>query len=101
MLPNVERVLTEIDEYEILWRDAWNRIELALDSFAKGTSRVHEIVEARLSLITLAPEVFSSSGFEPTRHAAPFTAIGRSMILCIPRIPLCGGFKMGVAMSEP
>src|SRR2546423_629344 len=75
VLPHVERVLTQIDEYEIVWRDAWNRIELALDSFAKGTSRVYEIVEARLSLITLAPEVFSSSGFKPTRHAAPFTAI--------------------------
>jgi hypothetical protein len=30
-----------------------------------------------LSLITLAPEFFSSSGFNPTRHAAPYTAISR------------------------
>jgi len=26
---------------------------------------------------------------------------GRFSILCIPRIPLCGGFRMGVDMSEP
>jgi len=30
-----------------------------------------------LSLITLAPDVFSPSGFKPTRHAFPYTAISR------------------------
>lgn len=75
VLPHVERVLTRTSEYESLWRDAWNRIELALDSFAKGTSHVDEDREAKLSIITLAPEIFSPSGFKPTRHAAPFTAI--------------------------
>jgi Family of unknown function (DUF6687) len=75
VLPQVERVLTKTGEYETLWRDAWERIALALDSFAKGTSRVDEDHEAGLSVITLAPEIFSSSGFKPTRHSAPFTAI--------------------------
>ena len=36
-----------------------------------------ELAEAKISLITLAPEIFSSSGFNPTRHAAPYTAISR------------------------
>src|SRR5215813_4023594 len=75
VLPQVERVLTRIDEYESLWREAWDRIEKALDSFAGGASTVTEDREAKLSLIRLAPEIFSSSGFKPTRHAAPFTAI--------------------------
>jgi len=75
ILPHVERVVTHTGEYEGLWRDAWNRIAAALDSFAKGASRVVEDSEAKLSIVTLAPEIFSPSGFKPTRHSAPFTAI--------------------------
>ena len=75
VLPHVERVLTRTGEFESLWRDAWDRIALALDSFARGSSRVDEDHEARFSVITLAPEIFSVSGFKPTRHSAPFTAI--------------------------
>src|SRR5262249_27755968 len=33
--------------------------------------------EAKLSVVTLAPEIFSPSGFKPTRHTAPFTAISK------------------------
>ena len=75
VLPHVERVLTRTAEYEELWRDSWNRIVTALESFAKGSSRVEEDEESKLSIIILAPEIFSPSGFKPTRHAAPFTAI--------------------------
>jgi len=75
VLPHVERVLTHTSEYESLWRDAWDRIATALDSFAKGASRVEEDGEAKFSLVTLAPEIFSTSGFKPTLHTAPFTAI--------------------------
>ena len=75
VLPHVERVLTHTNDYATLWCDPWNRIALALDSFAKGRSRVDEDREAKISLVTLAPEIFSSSGFKPTRHCAPFTAI--------------------------
>lgn len=75
VLPHVERVLTHTGEYEPLWRDSWSRIETALESFARGTSRAIEDAEARFSLITLAPEIFSPAGFQPARHAAPFTAI--------------------------
>jgi hypothetical protein len=75
VLPHVEQVLTRTNDYASLWCDPWNRIAMALDSFAKGRSRVDEDTEAKLSLVTLAPEIFSSSGFKPTRHCAPFTAI--------------------------
>lgn len=75
VLPHVERVLTKTNDYASLWADPWNRIASALDSFAKGRSRVEEDDEAKISLVTLAPEIFSPSGFKPTRHSAPFTAI--------------------------
>src|SRR6267142_5890228 len=75
VLPHVEKVLTCTNDYASLWCDPWNRIASALDSFAKGRSRVDEDTEAKISLVTLAPEIFSSSGFKPTRHCAPFTAI--------------------------
>jgi len=75
VLPHVERVLTHTDEYESLWRDAWNRIAVALDSFANGSSRVDEDTEAKLSIVTLAPEIFGPSGFQSAFHTAPFTAI--------------------------
>jgi hypothetical protein len=75
VLPEVENLLRRTNDYEPLWRDAWERIETALDSFAKGASSVVENEETKLSIVTLAPDVFSQSGFNPTRHAAPYTAI--------------------------
>ena len=75
VLPEVENVLTKIGDYEHLWRDAWEKVAAALESFERGTSKVDEIPQGNFSLITLAPELFSSSGFNPTRHAAPYTAI--------------------------
>jgi len=75
VLPHVERVMTRIDEFEELWRKSWTRIEAALDSFAKSESRVEENEDAKLSVVTLAPEVFGAIGFDPYHHSAPFTAI--------------------------
>lgn len=75
VLPHVESVITRTSEYEELWRESWTRIETALDSFAKGESRVDEDTQAKLSLVTLAPEVFGAIGFDPYHHSAPFTAI--------------------------
>jgi hypothetical protein len=75
VLPEVERVLTRTDEYESLWRSAWDKIAAAMESFERGTSKVTEFADAGVSLVTLAPEVFSSNGFNPTRHVAPYTAI--------------------------
>ena len=75
VLPKVEHVLTHTSFYESLWREPWRRIELALESFAKGESRVDEDLETRISLVTLARAMFEPSGFDPSRHSAPFTAI--------------------------
>ena len=77
VLPEVERLLTRTEEYESLWRPAWDKIATAMESFERGTSQVIEYAESAVSLITLAPDVFSPSGFNPTRHAAPYTAISR------------------------
>ena len=77
LLPEVERVLTRTDEYEPLWRSAWERIAAAIDSFEHGSSQVEEYADVRLSLIRLSPEVFRRTGFNPTRHAPPYTAISR------------------------
>ncbi len=77
LLPEVERVLTRIDDYEPLWRDPWQRIVAALESFAQGKSTVTEFTDIRLSVVTLAPELMNPSGFKPTRHAAPYAAIAK------------------------
>lgn len=77
IMPEVEKLVTRIDEYEDLWRDEWEKIVQAVESFEVGRSRVEEVPESQLSLITLAPEIFSGGVFNPTRHAAPFTAISR------------------------
>jgi hypothetical protein len=79
VLPHVERVLTHTDEYETLWRGSWERIARALESFAKGASHVEEDKEAKLSIVTLAPEVFGASGFNPAQDSAPFTAITQNV----------------------
>jgi hypothetical protein len=75
VLPKVAHVLKHTNEYESLWRPAWERIAAAVESFAKGTSRVIEDPDAKFSLVLLAPEIFSAAGFNPTSHAAPYTAI--------------------------
>jgi hypothetical protein len=77
VLPEVEKLLTRTDEYEPLWRIAWEKIAKAMESFERGASSVTEFSEPNISLITIAPDVFSPSGFNPTRHAAPYTAISR------------------------
>lgn len=77
IFPEVERLLTNVADYEHLWREGWNRIATALESFAKGSSTVEELTDAHVSLVTLAPDSFGPSGFNPTEHATPFAAISR------------------------
>jgi hypothetical protein len=91
ILPEVERVLTRTDDYEFLWRDVWQRVEAALESFARGDSYVEEDAETHLSLVTLAPGLYGSQGFSPTKHSAPFTAIssnarGQVFLIALPMI---------------
>ncbi len=89
ILPEVESVLTRTRDYEFLWHDVWQRIEAALESFARGDSRVEEDAATGISLVTLAPGLYGAQGFSPTKHAAPFTAIsanarGRLFLTALP-----------------
>lgn len=94
VFPEVERLLTNVKDYEPLWREGWKDVAEAIESFERGRSQVHEYSESRLSLITLAPEIFRGGRFSPTRHSAPFTAISkfaRGELLLI-AIPESGGW---------
>ena len=75
VLPDVERLLTNDNNYESLWREGWERVVAAIESFERGESKVVE--HSNISLLTLAPELFDGTGFSPTRHAAPYTAISK------------------------
>ena len=77
VLPCVEHLLTNINDYEPLWREGWNNVAAAIESFEQGESRVTEYSDEKISLITLAPELFDGAGFSPTRHSAPYTAISK------------------------
>jgi hypothetical protein len=95
ILPEVEGVLTRTDDYEPLWREAWADVERGLESFARGRSRVVEDSEVRLSVVTLAPDLYGGAGFDPARHAAPFTALAhnaRGEVLLV-ATPLRGGWS--------
>lgn len=72
VLPEVERLLSNVNAYEQLWREGWARFAAALESFERGKSTVSEYSDSGISLVTLAPEVF-----DPTRHAVPYTAISK------------------------
>ena len=89
VLPEVEHLLTHINDYESLWREGWKSVVAAIESFERGESEVTEFSESRVSLITLAPQLFDGAGFSPTRHAAPYTAIskfakGQLFLIAIP-----------------
>jgi hypothetical protein len=95
ILPEVERVLSRTDDYEFLWRDVWQRIETAMESFARGESKVEEDAATGLSLVTLAPGLYGSHGFSPTRHNAPFTAISahaRGQVFLV-ALPMMNGWS--------
>jgi hypothetical protein len=77
VFPEVERLLTNVNRYEPLWRDGWNHVAAALESFAGGRSQVREYDDVKISVVTLAPDIFQGGGFSPTRHSAPFTAISK------------------------
>src|SRR5690349_2781831 len=87
VLPRVEHLLTNIDEYEPLWREGWESVVAAIESFERGKSKVVE--HSDISVITLAHELFDGTGFSPTRHSAPYTAIskfarGKLFVIAIP-----------------
>jgi hypothetical protein len=90
----VERLVTNINNYEDLWRDGWEKIAKAVESFESGHSQAKELSDSQLSLITIAPEIFRGGGFNPTRHAAPYTAISHFArgALFVIAIPATGGW---------
>jgi hypothetical protein len=96
VLPEVERVITRTNDYEPLWRTAWQRMEMAARSFEGGGSKVE--TSANLSVITLAPEAFGAAGFDPSAHTVPLTAISRYargqqlFLIAIPARPRRGWF---------
>jgi len=92
VLPEVERLLTNNDDYESLWREGWNSVAAAIESFERGKSSVTEYSD--ISLVTLAPELFDGAGFSPTKHAAPYTAISKFAkgALFLIAIPTTGGW---------
>lgn len=74
ILPQIEDLLRNINNYEELWRHGWDQIATAIESFASGASTVVE--DSGISLVILAPSIFGGR-FSPTRHAAPYTAISK------------------------
>ena len=67
VLPEIERLLSDVNAFEPLWRDGWTAVAEALDSFARGDSGVMENEVSRISLITLNPGLSS-----------PFAAISKN-----------------------
>ena len=86
IFPELERLLTNVNAYEPLWRDGWNNVANALESFAGGRSQVKEYGESKISVITLAPELFNGS--------VPVTAISEFAHgnLFLIGIPTSGGW---------
>ena len=87
VLPRVEHLLANINDYESLWRAGWESVVAAVESFERGKSKVVEYSD--ISVVTLAPELFDGARFSPTRHSAPYTAIskfakGKLFLIAIP-----------------
>jgi len=80
VLPEVERLLTNIPAYESLWRDGWEHVSLALESFATGKSEVVEYEDSRISLITLEP------GLQSPKMAIAKHARGELFLIATPAL---------------
>ncbi len=78
VLPEVERVITRTANFEKFWRQPWQQIANALESFASGKSSVRNFASPQLSLVNIADDLFGPAGFDPSRHAVPFTAISHN-----------------------
>jgi hypothetical protein len=75
VLPEVERLISNIDAYEHLWRDGWEQVATAIESFEKGASVAEELPEVSTTIVTISPDIFGPSGFDPKKHGAPVIAI--------------------------
>jgi len=69
IFPELEKLLTNVNAFEPLWREGWKNVADAIESFESGRSQVREYVDSRISVVTLAPELFHGT--------VPFTAISK------------------------
>ena len=86
IFPELEKLLTNVAAYEPLWREGWKNVANAIESFEGGRSRVREYADSRISVVTLAPELFHGT--------VPFTAISKYVRgeLFLIAIPTSGGW---------
>ena len=68
VLPEVEKLLSNVNAYERLWNDGWMDVARAFESFAGGEFQVNEYEAARISLISLEPGL-SSPFMAISKHA--------------------------------
>jgi hypothetical protein len=78
VLPEVAKVVADVNGFEHLWRDEWERISETLDSFASGRSSVAEHPVSGLSVITLDPGLAGVGRFKPAEYVNPYTAIAHN-----------------------
>jgi Family of unknown function (DUF6687) len=92
VLPKVEDVLKRTDSYEPLWRDAWEQIVRAVESFERGGSRVEESTDISLSLVNVSPDIFGATAVD--LRAIPNVVISRyaSGQLYLIAIPVSGAW---------
>ncbi len=77
VLPEVEKLIKNIDAYEHLWRAGWEQVATAIESFEKGASVTEELPGVKTTLVTLSPDIFGPTGFDPKKHGVPVIAISR------------------------
>ena len=75
VLPEVERLITNVAAYEHLWRAGWDQVANAIESFETGASTAEELADVNTTLVTISPELFGPSGFDPKKHGVPVIAI--------------------------
>lgn len=77
VLPEVEKLITNIDAYEHLWQAGWEQVATAIESFEKGASFTEELPEVNTTVVTLSRDIFGPAGFDPKKHGVPVIAISR------------------------
>lgn len=74
-LPRIGDLLRDPGAFEALWRPGWDRLMVAVDSFARGASTATNLLDGRLSVVVLDPTIARGGRFHPTSGDLPSTAI--------------------------
>lgn len=74
-LPRIGELLRDPGAFERLWRNGWDRLMAAVDSFTRGASTVANVLDGRLSLVVLDPSIARGGRFHPTTGDLPSMAI--------------------------